>query len=259
MRLQCSKLVPHEVGRARFRRIQAGQHIEQRRLARAVRADQTVNIPLADAEAHFGERLQAAEALAQLLHHQQQFGHGAGAAINGKPAHAASFVARSSRRLSADGHNPSGRKIITSTRANPNISMRMPSGSKRTSPKAACCNGTATARNSSGKMDRSKAPMITPGICPMPPSTTMHNTVMDSVRLKLSGLTKPCMDANMQPAIPPNDAPMAKASSLILRVLMPIALAAISSSRTASHALPMRECCSLAQITTMMIVRNNSR
>jgi hypothetical protein len=36
---------------------------------------------------------------------------------------------------------------------------------------------------------------------------------------------------------------MAKASSLMLRVLMPTALAAISSSRMACQARPMRECC----------------
>ena len=42
---------------------------------------------------------------------------------------------------------------------------------------------------------------------------------------------------------PPNDAPMAKAMSLRLRVLMPMALAAISSSRMAIQARPMRESC----------------
>ena len=47
--------------------------------------------------------------------------------------------------------------------------------------------------------------------------------------------------ANNTPATPPKEAPIAKASSFMLRVLMPIALAAISSSRIAIQARPMRE------------------
>ena len=34
----------------------------------------------------------------------------------------------------------------------------------------------------------------------MPPSTTMHSTIIDSIRLKLSGLTKPWKPANSPPA-----------------------------------------------------------
>ena len=61
---------------------------------------------------------------------------------------------------------------------------------------------------------------------------------------------KSCVAENMPPATPPNDAPIANASSLTLRVLMPIALAAISSSRIASQARPRREFCS-RRLTTM--------
>ncbi|VVE82514.1 hypothetical protein PSP31120_03638 [Pandoraea sputorum] len=77
----------------------------------------------------------------------------------------------------------------------------------------------------------------------MPPSTTIESTTIDSQKVNDSGETKPWNAENMPPATPPNDAPIANASSLMLRVLMPIALAAVSSSRTAIHALPMRECC----------------
>ena len=55
---------------------------------------------------------------------------------------------------------------------------------------------------------------------------------------------KPWIAENIPPAMPPNDAPIANASSLTLRVLMPIARAATSSSRIASHARPSRESCS---------------
>ena len=78
---------------------------------------------------------------------------------------------------------------------------------------------------------------------PMPPSTTIARIMIDSISEKLSGETKPCIAENTPPATPPKLAPMAKASSLRLRVLMPIALAAISSSRIACQARPMREFC----------------
>ena len=52
---------------------------------------------------------------------------------------------------------------------------------------------------------------------------------------------------------------MAKASSLMLRVLMPMALAAISSSRMASQARPMREFCRRRHTTTMISVSASSR
>ncbi|MNC85228.1 hypothetical protein D3C83_08180 [compost metagenome] len=69
----------------------------------------------------------------------------------------------------------------------------------------------------------------------------MHSTMMESSSVKLSGLMKPWNDANSPPATPPKIAPMAKASSFRLRVLIPIAAAASSSSRIAIQARPMRE------------------
>ena len=50
---------------------------------------------------------------------------------------------------------------------------------------------------------------------------------------------KPCRAAKNEPAKPPKPAPMAKAVSLVLVVLMPSARQAISSSRNASQARPM--------------------
>ena len=52
------------------------------------------------------------------------------------------------------------------------------------------------------------------------------------------GLTKPCRTAKNEPAKPPNMAPIAKAVSLVLTVLMPSERQAISSSRSASQARP---------------------
>ena len=59
------------------------------------------------------------------------------------------------------------------------------------------------------------------------------------MKVKLSGLMKPCRVAKNAPAKPPNMAPMAKAVSLVLVTLMPSARQAISSSRNASQARPI--------------------
>ena len=94
---------------------------------------------------------------------------------------------------------------------------------------------------------------------PMPPSTTIASTITDSTSTKLSGLMKPCVAENMPPEMPPNDAPIANASSFMLRVLMPIARAAISSSRIASQARPMREFCSRRLMTMTTTSTSTSR
>ncbi|VVE59679.1 hypothetical protein PSP20601_05603 [Pandoraea sputorum] len=93
----------------------------------------------------------------------------------------------------------------------------------------------------------------------MPPSTTIESTTIDSQKVNDSGETKPWNAENMPPATPPNDAPIANASSLMLRVLMPIALAAISSSRMATQARPMRECCKRTQMKAISNARNTNR
>jgi len=74
----------------------------------------------------------------------------------------------------------------------------------------------------------------------MPPSTTIATIITLSCSENDSGETKPWKVANITPDTPPKVAPMPKASSFKLRVLMPIALAAISSSRIAIQALPIR-------------------
>ena len=61
----------------------------------------------------------------------------------------------------------------------------------------------------------------------------------------------------MEPDTPPKLAPMPKAKSFMLRVLMPIDLAAISSSRIAIQARPMRETCRRCEIT--MVTTTSAR
>jgi hypothetical protein len=63
----------------------------------------------------------------------------------------------------------------------------------------------------------------------------------------------------MEPEMPPKVAPMPKASSFMLRVLMPMALAAISSSRMAIQARPMRLVSSRWQMTTLTTTRLRNR
>ncbi len=82
------------------------------------------------------------------------------------------------------------------------------------------------------------AAIATPIWLPMPPSTTIDRMVADSRKVKDSGEMKPCRVAKNEPAKPANIAPMAKAVSLVLVVLMPSERQAISSSRSASQARP---------------------
>ncbi len=97
---------------------------------------------------------------------------------------------------------------------------------------------SAKARPNSGRVTSRIAASTTPSWLPMPPSTTIARIVADSMKVKLSGLMKPCRVAKKQPAKPPNIAPIAKADSLTLVGLMPSARQAISSSRSASQARP---------------------
>ena len=79
----------------------------------------------------------------------------------------------------------------------------------------------------------------------------MATIITDSIRLNDSGEMKPWKDANMAPDTPPKVAPMPNASNFRLRVLMPMALAAISSSRMAIQARPTRDSSRRWQITTL--------
>ena len=84
---------------------------------------------------------------------------------------------------------------------------------------------------SSGTPIMTAAAIATPSCEPMPPSTTIARMVADSMKVKLSGLTKPWRTAKNEPAKPPNIAPSANAVSLVVVVLMPSDRQAISSSR----------------------------
>jgi hypothetical protein len=50
----------------------------------------------------------------------------------------------------------------------------------------------------------------TPVCEPIPPRTTIATIIADSIKVKLSGLTKACLVAKNAPAKPPNVAPIAK-------------------------------------------------
>src|SRR5687768_3496636 len=236
VRLQPAQAAPAEGERAGVGGVDPGQHVEERGLARAVRSDQAVDLALTDREGDVLQRLHAAEALGDTPGRKEL-------------AHAR-CCSSSSRFRTAEGSRPAGRKSITRTSARPNSSMRITSGSTSMRPKSASCTGVTVQRRISGTKESSSAPRITPQTLPMPPSTTIDTTMIDSTRMKLSGEMKAWIAENMPPAMPPKLAPMANASSFRLRVSMPMARAAISSSRIASQARPMREFCR-RRLTTM--------
>src|SRR5690606_2510830 len=77
------------------------------------------------------------------------------------------------------GNSPCGRHIIINTITNPNINMRY----------------SANSRAISGTTVRTMAANMTPTCDPMPPSTTMASIRADSMKVKDSGLTRPCRAA----------------------------------------------------------------
>src|SRR5579859_6034937 len=112
-------------------------------------------------------------------------------------------------------------------------------------------------RRYSGSQATMKAPRMTPGMLPEPPSTTEARISTESRNWKLSGVMAICFEANMTPAMPPMDAPIPKAHSLNLKVGTPMSSAASSSSRRACQARPTRLCSSLlpTKMTAMMRTR----
>src|SRR5581483_1883962 len=224
--------------------VDTGEQVEKRRLACPVRADQAIDVARGDGEGDVLQRLQSAEALRCACDLEER-------------AHVACSV--SSRLRTAEGSSPAGRKSMTSTSARPKSSMRITSGSISERPNSASCTGSTVQRSTSGVNDSSSAPSITPQMLPMPPSTTIDTTITDSTSTKLSGEMNAWIAENMPPAMPPKLAPIAKARSFMFRVLMPMARAAISSSRIASHARPMREFCSRRLTTMTASITSSSR
>src|SRR5581483_605528 len=192
------------------RPIEAGQTIEHRGLAGAVRTDQRGDGAPLRLERQVVDGGNPAEAHGQSVHAQQRRRHGGASS-------------RFKRNVgSREASSPCGRQIMISTIAAPKTTMR----------------NWANSRPSSGRSVRKSAASTTPIWLPIPPRTTMATIVADSTKVKLSGLMKPWRVAKNAPAKPPNMAPMPNAVSLVLRGLMPSARQAISSSRNASHARP---------------------
>src|SRR5690606_20188874 len=237
-------------------RHQAGDHIEEGGLASAIGADQAVDLARVDAQTHLAEGLHAAEALGHPAD-LQQLGRLAAPRCTGphpKPAHAL-LPAAEGEALSCRGagHRPRGRLSMMPIMARAIMSWRRMAGSRR--PSVMACKGVATWRSTSGKAASRKAPRMTPGTCPSPPSTTMATISTDSCKVKDSGETKPWKLANSTPPTPPKAAPRPKASSLRLRVFKPMALAASSSSRMAIQARPRRESCKRRLMMTATTTR----
>src|SRR5205814_7895936 len=118
----------------------------------AVRTDQPVDLAARNRKADVGERLDAPEPLRDAERFEQ---------------HAHGRRSASSRLRTADGHKPPGRSAMTSTSANPKISMRITSGSMIIRPKSCFCACLTVNRRVSGTKESSGEPRITPQTIPM--------------------------------------------------------------------------------------------
>ena len=193
--------------------------------------------PRADVEAEIVDGDQAAEAHGEMLDPQ----HSAGASPRHQPCpsltRSAAMLLRSLRNTEGSRVeiSPRGRQIMISTMAKPNSSMRYCVGSK-VGPKISlekielAQNLGAADHHDGGDGDADLAA-----------HAAEHDDGEDGRRFdegEDSGEMKPCRAAKNEPAKPANIAPIAKAVSLVLVVLMPSERQAISSSRSASQARP---------------------
>ena len=115
---------------AGIRRIQTGDHIEERGFASAVGADQTIHLAALNRHADITERLQAAESLGNALH------------IQHRRTHADLLSAGKALPCSGAGHRPRGRHNMMRIMAKAISNWRRMAASKR--PPVNSCKGLAT-------------------------------------------------------------------------------------------------------------------
>ncbi|KAI1697405.1 hypothetical protein Ddc_19713 [Ditylenchus destructor] len=218
--------------------------LQRRRLAGAVGTDQAVDLTLEDLDAHVRQRLQTAEALGRAGHFQHGFSHsflllrrsgrlggGLGGFAFGRLRPRLAVLGRRPQTARTHQHDHDHRQRDQQLTQDGGVQTAVGHLLQRPGD-------VAQDFGERGQQQR------TEDHARDMPHAAQHHHRDDHhrlCRLKDSGETKPWNAANSAPATPPNEAPMAKASSLMLRVLMPMALAAISSSRIASQARPMRE------------------
>src|SRR5581483_3024458 len=213
--------------------VEAGNTVEYRGFAGAVRPDQRGDVALLGAERQIVHGDKAAEAHGEMLDPQDRVGRHPRPSLT----NVAATVLRSFKNAlgSRVEIRPRGFQIMIITIARPNSSMRYCVGSKSL-PKI--CLRKSRSRMISVPPIMATAATATPIMLPMPPSTTMATIIADSMKVKDSGEMKPWRAAKKEPANPPNIAPMAKAVSFVLVVFTPSERQAISSSRSASQARP---------------------
>src|SRR5262249_24218182 len=204
------------------RMIEAGDAVEDRGLAGAVGSDERGDVSAFGREAEIVYRDEAAEPHAQVLDREDGVGRRAHWRASATTSAGTSLGLPRKTEAVRVATKPRGRQIMINTMARPNTSMRYWENS----------------RNNSNATSITEAATATPSCEPMPPSTTIASTSADSEKVKDSGLMNPWRVAKKDPAMPPNMAPMAKAVSLVVVVLMPSERHAISSSRSASQARP---------------------
>src|SRR6266849_3090787 len=156
----------------------AGHQVEERRLARAVRADDQAPLPCLHREIHRGGDEQAAEGLRQALHGQRDrwpdhwAGPSPGAATAATARVAGRAVARRHSRATP-GTSPSGMKTTIATKMAPSTKFQ------RSMYALATFFMTTT----------SAAPTTGPSSVPLPPEMTIRSASAEAVSATACGLT----------------------------------------------------------------------
>src|SRR5260370_1654578 len=155
------------------RLVEAGDAVEHRRLAGAVRSDQRSEVATVCREGEMIDGDEAAESHGEMLDPQQR--------AHPCPSRTSvpEIFLRSERCTEASRVeiNPRGRTTMISTMANPNRSMRYWVGSKSL-PNT--CLSTSSSRSASVPPIMATAAIATPICLPNPPSTTKERILADS-------------------------------------------------------------------------------
>src|SRR5919201_4138152 len=236
-----AKVPAIEGDRAPVRLQHAGDQVEDGGLPRPIGSDQPGDVTLIDIQTQPSHRLDAAEALPDVVHDDAAGGGDHHAplrmAVGLMPASAAGAAVSSW----ADGAR------ITAARL-----PRMPCGRRtrksRTRMAYSTCwrkapapMGSGRKVSSSGMPTKMPAPRMLPTMLPVPPTTTMVKISTEVGRLNMSGETKLPKPAQRAPATAAIMAERMKTRSLAVSVSLPTARVATWSSRRARSTRPSVE------------------
>src|SRR5215211_1347217 len=169
--------------------VEAGEQVEERGLARPVRADDGDDRALRDVERHLADGEQAAERLGHLVGFEDAPVAVAHAWTSNRASSLATPPSVSSTSRLRSGSRPCGLSTIMITSRNPKM-PKLSSDRSKPWPKMSCARGVSTSGMRFVLMnDSAMAPNTTPQMLPRPPRMTIASTKIENANSNWSALT----------------------------------------------------------------------